>query len=144
MSADPVMSIISAKAALDAVTALVTNASTLKIYSGSQPASTTASETGTLGATLTFGATPFAASTNLTGDGLATAAANAITSETNAPNSITAAHFRIATTVPTVVQQGSCGVSSADLIMSSTTITAGDTVACSSFKETLPCGDGVS
>lgn len=144
MTAKPVMSILSAKAALDAMTALITNASTLKIYSGAQPASTTASETGTLGATLTFGATPFPASTSGTSDGLATATANAIASETNAPNSITAGHFRIATSGGTVEQQGNCGTSAADLIMSSTTITAGDTVACSSFKETLPCGDGVS
>lgn len=141
---NPVMSIIAAKAAMDAITALITASATLKIYSGSQPASTTASETGTLGATLTFGATPFPASTSLTSNGLATATANAITSETNAPNSITAGHFQVATTTPTVIEQGTCGVSGADLIMSSTSISAGDTVACSSFKQTLPCGDGIS
>lgn len=144
MTAKPVMSIIAAKAALDAAMALVTASATLKIYSGAQPATTLTSEAGTLGATLTFGATPFGASTSGTSDGNATATAGAISPETNAPNSITAGHFRIATTGGTVEDQGNCGTSGADLVMSSTTITAGDTVACSSFKSTFQCGDGVS
>ena len=144
MSTQPIMSIIAAKAAMDAITALVTASATLKIFSGSPPATTLASEAGTLGATLTMGATPFPASTNTTGNGLATAAANTISPETNAPNTITAGHFRIATTGGTVIMRGTCGTSAADLIMSSTSISAGDTVACSSFDATLPCGDGVS
>lgn len=144
MSATPVMSIDAAKDALDAVTALLDNASTLKIYSGAPPTKTTDSEAGTLGAVLTMGSPPFAASTSATSNGLATATANGITSETNAPNSIAAGHFRIAATSGTVIMQGTCGVSSADLILNTTTITAGDTVACSSFDATLPCGDGAS
>ena len=89
-------------------------------------------------------ATPFPASTSATSDGLATATANAIVSDTNAANSITAGYFRIYSGTPTVIMQGNCGTSLADLIMNTTTITAGDTVACSSFKVTLPCGDGAS
>jgi hypothetical protein len=144
MTAKPVMSVAAAEAALNAATALVTASSTLKIYSGAQPATTLTSEAGTLGGTLTFGATPFGSAATGTSDGNVTATAGAISPETNAPNSITAGHFRIATTGGTVIMQGNCGTSSADLVMSSTTITAGDTVACSSFKEAFQCGDGVS
>lgn len=144
MTTKPVMSILACKAALDALTALVTNASTINLYSGAQPATTLTAEAGTLLATLTMGATPFPASTSGTSDGLATATANAITSDTNAPASGTAGHFRIATTAPTVILQGNVGTSGADLNLNTTSINAGDTVAITSFKITLPCGDGVS
>lgn len=144
MTTRPVMSIVGAKASLDALTALIGTSATIKIYSGTQPTKTTDSEAGTLGATLTMSSTAFGASTNATTDGLATATANSITSETNAPNSITAAHFRLATSGGTVIMQGNVGTSSTDLILNTTSITAGDTVAITSFKVTLPCGDGAS
>lgn len=144
MTTKPVISIIAAKAALDAITAKWDTTSTLKIYSGAQPASTTASEVGTLGATLTFSATAFPASSSGTSDGLATATANAITSDTNAAASITAAHFRCLNNAAVCVGMGNVGTSGADLNLNTTTITAGDTVACTSFKITLPCGDGVT
>lgn len=144
MTTKPVMSIAAAKAALDTLTGLVTASATLKIYTGAQPATTLTAEAGTLLATTTFGATPFPASTSATANGLATATANAIASETNAPNSGTAGHFRIATTAPTVILQGNVGTAGADLNLNTLTITAGDTVAVTSFKITLPCGDGVS
>lgn len=144
MTTKPVMSVLAAEAALNAAMALVTATATLKIYSGAQPATTLTSESGTLGATLTFGATPFGASATGTSDGNVTSTAGSISPETNAPNTITAGHFRIATTTPTVILQGNCGTSAADLIMSSTSIAAGDTVACSSFKNAFQCGDGVS
>lgn len=145
MTTRPVISILAAKAALDAITAKWTSTSTLKIYSGSAPTKTTDATTGTLGATLTFSATAFPASTSLTSDGLATATANSITSETNAPNSITAGYFRCFDGGGTTcVGEGNVGTSGADLNLNTTTITAGDTVACTSFKITLPCGDGAS
>lgn len=140
----PVMSIIGAKAALDALTALVTASATIKIYSGAQPATTLTARSGTLGATLTMNATPFPASTSATSNGLATATANSITSDTNAANSITAGYFSIATTAPVTIMQGNVGTSGADLNLNTTTITAGDTVAITSLKVTLPCGDGTS
>jgi hypothetical protein len=140
----PVISIISAKAMLDALTALFTATCTLKIYSGAQPATTLTAEGGTLGATLTFSATAFPASSSLTSNGLATATANAIASETNAPNSITAGHFICVNGSSARVAQGNVGTSGADLNLNTTTITAGDTVAITSFKITLPCGDGAS
>lgn len=145
MTATPTMSIVGAKAALDAVTALVNGGGTgnLFIRSGSMPTKTTDADTGTLGATCPMSATAFPASTSSTSNGLATATANAITSATAAA-SITAGYFRIKSGGSTVILQGTCGTSSADLIMNTTTITTGDTVAITSFKVTLPCGDGSS
>lgn len=144
MTTKPVISILGAKAGLDAITAKWTTTSTLKIYSGAQPATTLTSEGGTLGATLTFSSTAFPASTSGTSDGLATATANAITSDTNAAASITAAHFRCLDNAAVCVGMGNVGTSGADLNLNTTTITAGDTVACTSFKITLPCGDSTS
>ncbi len=146
MTATPVMSIAAAKGALDSVTTLVNTGGTgsLFIRVGSPPATTLTADSGTLLATLGMSATAFPASTSATANGLATATANAISSETNAPASNTAGYFRIKNGAATVIFQGTCGTASADLIMNTTTITAGDTVACSSFKVTLPCGDGTS
>jgi len=144
MTTRPVISIIAAKAALDAITAKWTTTSTLKIYSGSAPTKTTDATTGTLGATLTFSATAFPASTSGTSDGLATATANAITSETNAPASITAGYFRCFDNAATCVAEGNVGTSGADLNLNTTTITTGDTIAITSFKITLPYNDGAT
>lgn len=144
MTVKPVMSILGAKTALNAVLALVTASSTLKLYSGSQPATTLTARSGTLLGTLTFGATPFAAATSATANGLATAAANAIASETNAPSGGTAGYFSVATTAPVVILQGNAGTSATDLILNTTTILAGDSIAVTSFLVTLPCGDGTS
>lgn len=144
MTATPMMSIIGAKAAINAVTALFTGgAGTLKIRTGALEASTTTADAGTAAATLTLSATAFAAATNLTSNGLATATANSITSDTNATGG-PAAHFRMYTNGGTVIFQGTVGTSAADLIVNSVTFGAGDTVACTSFVATLPCGDGVS
>lgn len=144
MAATPVMSILGAKAALDAVTALIGAGGHLIIRSGAPPATTLTADSGTIGATLALSSTAFAASTSLTSNGLATATANAITSDTNAANSITAGHFRLKTSGAVTIMQGTVGTSSADLILNTTTITAGDTVACTAFVATLPCGDGAS
>lgn len=146
MATLPVMSIIAAKAALDATTALIgAGPGIISIYSGSQPATTLTADSGTKGCTLTLSATAFGASTSATANGLATATANAITSDTNAAASITAGYFRLKTAVGgTTIYQGNVGTSGADLNMNTTTITAGDTVAITSFKATLPCGDGTS
>src|SRR5262245_5010967 len=97
MALNPVMSIAAAKVGLDAICDLVDagGAGNLYIRSGSQPATSLTADSGTLGATLPMSATAFGASTNATANGLATAAAATITSDTNAANSITAGHFRI-------------------------------------------------
>lgn len=142
MANNPMIHMLGARAALDAYTALYTTTSHLKVYTGSIPATCETSETGTLLATLTFSSTAFPASSDPGSNGLATATANAITSETNAPNSGTAGHFRNLNNAGTCVGQGTCGTSSADMIMNTTTITAGDTVACSAFVITLADGSG--
>lgn len=144
MTTKPVMSVVAAKAGLDAITAKLDTTSHVKIYTGAQPASTTASEAGTLLATLAFSATAFPASTSLTSDGNITATANSIASDTNAANTGTAGHFRCWNNASTTILQGNVGTSGADLNLNTTSITAGDTVAITAFVITLPCGDGVS
>lgn len=115
-------------AAVNAVTALL-NSGTIKIYTGAQPGED-ASITGTLLATLTFGATAFGASSS----GVATA--NAITSGT-AGNTGTAGYFALEESGGTVVATGTCGATSGyDLNLNSTSISSGATVSCSSFTIT--------
>lgn len=145
MTTKPVMSIIAAKAALDAINALINTggAGSLIIRSGAQEATTLTADGGSAVATLGMNATAFAAATSGTLDGLATATANAITSDTNAAGG-TAAHFRIKSGAGTVILQGNVAASAADLNLNTVTITAGDTVAITSLKDTLPCGDGVT
>jgi hypothetical protein len=115
-------------AAVNAVAALL-NSGTLKIYTGSQPAED-GSITGTLLATLTFGATAFGSSSG------GTATANAITSGT-AGNTGTAGYFALLESDgTTVVATGTCGTSGADLNLNSTSISSGASVSCSSFTIT--------
>lgn len=140
----PVCSIIGAKAALDALLALIGASGNLFIRTGAQPATTLTADSGTLLATLPLSATAFPASTSATSNGLATATANAITSDTNAAAGGTAGHFRMKTSGGTTILQGNVGTATADLIFNTTTIAAGDTVSCTSFKVTLPCGDSTS
>lgn len=142
MTATPVMSMIGAKAALDAVTALVNGGGTGHLYvrSGAPPATSLTADSGTLGATLTMNATAFGASTSAETNGKAKATAAAITSDTNAAASITAGHFRIKSGAGTVIFQGTVGTSSADLVLNTTTITAGDTVAVTALVVRLANG----
>lgn len=146
MTTKPVCSMIAAKAANDAITALVgSGPGIISLYTGSQPATTLTADSGTKLCTLTYSATAFAASTSGTSDGNATATANSITSDTNAANTGTAGYFRSKTGVGgTTIQQGNVGTSGADLNLNTTTITAGDTVAITSLKQTFQCGDGTS
>lgn len=146
MTTKPVMSIVAAKAALDAATALVNGGGTGNLYlrTSTQEASTLTADAGTLLSTLPMSATAFPSSTSGTSDGLVTATANAITSDTNAAATGTAGHFRMKSGGGTVIFQGNVGTSLADLNMNTTSITAGDTITITSFKITLPCGDGVS
>ena len=114
-------------AAVNAVAALL-NSGTIKIYTGAQPAED-GSITGTLLATLTFGATAFGASSG------GTATANAITPGA-AGNTGTAGYFALEESGGTVVATGTCGASGADLNLNSTSISSGATVSCSSFTIT--------
>lgn len=145
MSAIPIISILGTKTALNALTALLSvgGAGTIEVRTGAPEATTLTADSGTLLATLTLSATAFAAATSLTSNGLATATANAITSAT-AVASGTAGHWRAKSNGGVVIFQGNAATSAADMILSSTSINSGDTVAATSWVVTLPCGDGVS
>lgn len=144
MATSPMISPTAAKAGLDAITAGF-NSYFIVIYTGAIPASCGASEVGTKLAALQFGSTAFGASVDGSSTGIMTATANAITSDTSAAATGTAGHFRCSSTSTggTVRAQGTCGTSSADMILNTTSITLGDTVACSSFTITFPDGSGV-
>jgi hypothetical protein len=132
-----------ARTALDAYTALYTNPSKIAIQTGAIPSNCGAARSGTaLSTAMQFSATAFPASTDSGTTGLATATANAIASDTNAAASGTAGYFYTHDNTPTTLAQGTCGTSAADMIMNTTTITAGDTIACSSFVITLADGSG--
>jgi hypothetical protein len=121
-------------AAVNAFTALL-NSGFIKVYSGAQPALNGA-VTGTLLATMTFGATAFPTST-ATG-GLVTATANAITSG-SAGNTGTAGYFALVKSDNvTVAATGSVGTSGADLNLNTLSIVSGNTVSCASFLVTMP------
>lgn len=136
------MSMVACKAALDAITAIVNTGGTAHLYirTGAVPATSLTADAGTLLATLTMNATAFGAATSAEANGKALATANAITSDTNAAASGTAAHFRIKNGAGTVILQGTVGTATSDFIVNTTTITAGDTVACTSFLARLPNG----
>jgi hypothetical protein len=120
-------------AAVNAFTVLLNNGF-LVIYTGSQPALNGA-VTGTVLATLGFGATAFPPA--VAAAGTVTATANAI-SNGIAGNTGTAGYFALlASNGTTVVATGLCATSSSDLNLSTTSIVAGQTVSCSSFLVTM-------
>jgi xanthine/uracil/vitamin C permease (AzgA family) len=108
------------------------NTGFLRIYSGTRPTNPdTALSGNTLLASLTFGATAFAAATGTT---TVTKTANAIGSDTNAPATGTASFFRaFKSDGTTAVLDGTVGTSGTDAIINSTSIVAATTVACTSL-----------
>jgi hypothetical protein len=71
----------------------------------------------------------------------ARATAAAITADSSANATGTAAFFRVLTqSGGTVRMQGTCGTSAADMILNTVAITALSTVSCSAFTVTLPEG----
>jgi hypothetical protein len=144
MAATPVISMLAARAALDAITAKLNvggTAGTIEIRTGAAEATTLTADSGTLLATLTLSTTSFPGSADGVSNGLATATASAITSAT-AVASGTAGHFRAKSSAGTVIVQGTVGTATADMILNTTTITSGDNVACTSWVITLPDGTG--
>jgi hypothetical protein len=142
MAANPMVSMLSARAALDALLALLNTggAGSIKIWTGSMPATCETGDTGTHLSTLPLSATAFPASTDPGSTGLATATANSITSDTNAANTGTAGYFRAYSGAGTCIVQGTVGTSAADMILNTTSIVAGATVAITSWVVTLPDG----
>ncbi|MCK9497166.1 MAG: hypothetical protein M0R75_16970 [Dehalococcoidia bacterium] len=91
----------------------------------------------TLLAQLAMSSTSFGAATD--GTGKATIAANSISDDESANATGTAAFFRVLTQDGgTVICQGTAGTSDADLVMDTTSITAGSTVSVSSFTIDVP------
>ena len=107
-------------------------AGTIAIRTGSQPTNVGDSDTGTLLGTLTFSDPAFGAASN----GVATA--SAITSDTSADASGTAAHFRVKDSDGNIHSDGSCGQGTGDMSFDNNVIVAGGTIACSSFTVTVP------
>lgn len=144
MAANPMVSMLSARAGLDALLALLNTggAGHIKIWSGAMPATCETADSGVLLSTLTLSATAFPASTDPTTTGLATATANAISSDTNAAATGTAGYFRAYSGAGTCIVQGTVGTSLADMILNTVSIAAGATVAITSWIVTLPDGSG--
>lgn len=115
-------------ARLDAITTAVGTSGKIRIYSGTRPA--TGGTATTLLAELACSATfaPAAASGVLT--------LNAITQDSSADATGTAAWFRILTSANAAVIDGNVGTSGSDLNLNTTSIVTGGPVAISSFTIT--------
>lgn len=144
MAANPMVSMASAEAALNALLALLNTggAGHIKIFTGAMPATCETADSGTLLSTLTLSATAFANATDPGSTGLATATANSIASDTNAAATGTAGYFRAYSGAGTCIIQGTVGTSAADMILNTVAISAGATVAITSWVVTLPDGSG--
>jgi hypothetical protein len=143
VAATPMISPARAKAMLDNLTANF-NSQFINIYTGALEANCGTATSGTQLGAPQFGATAFPASVDGGSTGIMTATANAITSDTNADNTGTAGHFRVqsADGSGTVIAQGTCGISAADMILNTTSVTSCDTIAITSFLITFPDGSG--
>jgi hypothetical protein len=115
-------------AATDAVTALISTSG--KLVFRISPSSV--ASPGTAVATLTFSATAFGASSS------GTATANAITSDTNAAGNASPVLFAtLQTSGGTIVVHCAVAASGSDInLTNGLTVTAGDTVSCSSLTYT--------
>ena len=141
MASNPFFSDTAASASLAALCALC-NGGKLRIYDGSQPAdANTAVTTQVLLAELTFSATAFGAPapSGAAPSRKQVAAANAITDDSSADATGTAAWFRVVKSDGvTVVFDGSCGTAGADLNLATTSIVAGDDVSVTSLTVSQP------
>lgn len=122
---------------LDTITASAASGK-LRIYSGSQPADADASiGAATLLAELTMNATAFGSATS-TASTASVLTANAITQDSSADATGTAAWFRLwQSNGTTPILDGTVGTSGTDLIINSTAISAGAAVSASSLTLTL-------
>lgn len=122
---------------LDSITSSAASGK-LRIYSGSQPADADASiGAATLLAELTMNATAFGSATS-TASTNSVLTANAITQDSSADATGTAAWFRLwQSNGTTPILDGTVGTSGTDLIINSTAISAGAAVSASSLTLTL-------
>lgn len=142
MAANPVVSNASVVAGLNALLALLNagGAGQIKIWTGSPPATCETGDSGIELVALALSATAFPTAVDNAAGG-ATATANTITAGV-AINTGTAGYFRAYSGAGTCIDQGTCGTSAADMIMSNTAINSADIVSCSSWAVTLPDGSG--
>lgn len=136
MAADPRLTNAAASAAADAVVDRIdagAGAGTIKIYSGTIPTDAdTAIGAQVLLATLPFSDPAFGAASN----GVATA--NAITSDTSADATGTAAWARIADSDATTVMDVTVGTSGDDINFNTVSFVAGATVSITALTYTQP------
>lgn len=128
MALNTQLSNVAVNAMADALSALLASGY-LRIYSGTQPATADTALSGNiLLAELRFSATAAPAATG----GLITF--SAITSDTNADATGTASFFRcLKADGTTVIMDGTVGTSGTNMVIATTSISAGQTVSCSSF-----------
>lgn len=142
MANNPFYSDAAAKAAVDAMVALL-NSGTLEIYDGTQPTdANTAITTQNLLGTFTFGSTAFAASvaSGTAPNRSAVATANSI-SNVNASATGTATWFRAKRSSANgsgAIMDGTAGTSGTDLIMTDVSLTSGETMSVASLTVTNP------
>lgn len=139
MANNPFFSDEFVKAAVDAGCVLA-NSGKLRIYDGSQPTdANTAIGAQVKLAELTLNATAFGASSasGSAGSKVVTATAGAITGDTSADATGTAAWFRVLKSNGTsILFDGTVGVSGCDLNLATTSIVAGEEVDVTSFTVT--------
>lgn len=122
-------------AACDAIVDLIdggAGAGTMAVRTGAQPTNVGDADTGTLLGTLTFSDPAFGAAST----GVATA--SAITSDSSADNSGTAAHFRVKDSTPAIICDGDAAQGSGTMNFDNNVIVAGGVIAVSSMTVTVP------
>jgi hypothetical protein len=111
------------------------NSGTMRCYTGSAPANADAALTGTLLATLTFGATAFGASASRV------LTANAITQDSSADNTGTIGYVAcVASNGTTVISLHTVGVGTGEAQFNTLSVSTGQPVACTAFTITQPDG----
>lgn len=109
----------------------------IKVYDGTQPANPdVAVSSQNLLATLELSAPAFGAAADDNPGGKATA--SSITSDSSIDLTGTAAWFRVLDRDGTAIMDGSVGTSSADMILDSVALTAGETLSITSWTVTMP------
>lgn len=126
-------SIVSAAAMLNAWGALL-NSGTIECRTGARPANVETAASGTLLATLTFGATAFATTSTRT------LTANAITQDSGADTDGTIGYVRLKNSGGTAVADLTVGVGTGEVQFNSLTATTGLPVSFSSMQITMPDG----
>jgi hypothetical protein len=108
------------------------SSATLTIYTGSPPANCGTAASGTLLATETLSATPFAAASG------GSVSMNGLPITANAGNTGTAGYFRILDGSSVCHMQGTCGLSGTDMIFDNTSLVSGQAVNITGFTITAP------